>query len=133
MSPLQKDAIFSIVITAVSAALFLFLLFYKNFQIAFAAFAVLGLIGLAPRLFYRKAGKRLLLDERDRDIADKAAKVGFRLFWVAFITVAVLTALIMGDGVIPASSLTYAALGGFIIIFIGRAIAVLVLYRQGAK
>jgi hypothetical protein len=131
MSPLQKDAVFGIVISAVSAGLFVFLLLFKNFQVAFSAFAILGIYGLAPWLFHRKAGKRVLFDERDREIANTGNKVGFWAFWLAFTAISVLVALVKGEGAIPAASLAYAVLGGMIIIITGRAITVLALYRRG--
>ena len=133
MSPLQKDAVFGIVISLMSAGLFALLLLYKNFQIAFSAFAVLGIYGLAPLLFHRKAGKRVLFDERDREIAAMGNKIGFGVFWFAFTAVSVAVALIKGEGTIPASSLTYAVLGGTIVIIVGRAFTILALYRQGRR
>jgi hypothetical protein len=133
MSPLQKDAVFGLMISVFSVGLFIILLFSKNFQISFSAFAILGIYGLTPWLFYRKGGKRVLFDERDKEIANRGNKVGFWAFWLAFTAVSVLVALVKGEGAIPAASLTYAVMGGMIIIITGRAITVLALYRQGKQ
>jgi uncharacterized membrane protein len=131
MSPLQKDAIYCLIISSVSVAIFFILMLFKNMQVAFSAFAIFGLYGLTPLIFYRKSKNKILVDERDKEIANKAGRFGFGLFWVAFVIVAVLISQIKADSLIPASLLSYIVFFGMIAICAARAIIILVLYRQG--
>jgi hypothetical protein len=131
MSPLQKDAVFGITISIIATGLFVTLLVVKNFQVAYAAFGVLGIYGLTPWLFFRKSGKKLLLDERDKEINARGTSIGFWTFWFLFTIVSVITALVGGEKNIPASSLAYAVMVGMIIMIITKSITVLSLYRQG--
>ena len=131
MSPQQKDAVFCLIISGLSVAAFLILLYFQNIRVAFSAFAILGLYGLAPLLFYRKGRKKVLIDERDVEIGKKAGVFGFKLFWVAFALAAVIVLQIKDwNSSIPIIYMCYPVFFGWILISSARAIKILLLYRQ---
>lgn len=132
MNVQQKDAIYCIVLSSISLVVYLILLTFLGEEVAFSAFAIFGLYGLAPWIFYRKANEKTIVDERDFEIGKKAASFAFALFWIVFVLVSVLIPLIKGfRSSIPVSLLFYVILFGAILISVGRSIRVLVLYRQG--
>ena len=132
MNALQKDAIYCIILSTVSVALFFILLPFLGKNVAFAAFAIFGLYGLAPFFFYRKSTKKTIIDERDREIGKKAGSFAFGLFWIAFVLTAVLVPFIKGfDSSVSASLILMAVIFGAILINVVRSIRILTLYRQG--
>ncbi|MBU2584981.1 MAG: DUF2178 domain-containing protein [Bacteroidetes bacterium] len=132
MNAQQKDAIYCIVLSSISLVVFLILMIFLGEEVAFSAFAIFGLYGLTPWIFYRKSKEKTIVDERDFEIGKKAGSFAFGLFWIVFVLVAVLIPLIKGfRSSIPVSLLFYILMFGVILIYVGRSIRILMLYRQG--
>lgn len=132
MNAQQKDAIYCIILSSISLIAFFILFMLYGGEVAFSAFAIFGLYGLAPWIFYRKAKGKPIIDERDVDIGKKAGSFAFALFWIIFVLVAVSIPFIKGFGSsIPAYALFYVLMFGAILISVGRSIRILTLYRHG--
>lgn len=132
MNAQQKVATYCIVLSSISLVVFLILLIFLGEEVAFSAFAIFGLYGLAPWIFYRKSKEKTIVDERDIEIRKKAVSFAFGLFWIVFVIVAVLIPFIKGfRSSIPVSLLFYVLIFGTILISVVQSIRILMLYRQG--
>lgn len=132
MNRLQKESVFMLSLAALSVIVFLILSIAK-FQAPYSAFAIFGISGLTPLIFYRKkkGDNGVILDERDKQIAEKAGKSGFVAFWVIFVIVAVVLPMIKGyNSSIPLDFLNKFLTIGMVLIFSIRAIKILWLYQQ---
>jgi hypothetical protein len=131
MNAQQKDAVYCLVLSSATLAVFLILLKLLGDQVAFSAFALFGLYGLAPWIFYRKSKEKTIVDERDIEIRKRAGTLALSLFWISFVLVAVLVPLIKGfQTLIPVSLFFYLLMFGAILICVGRSVTILFLYRQ---
>jgi hypothetical protein len=131
MNAQQKDAIYCIVLSSITLAVFLILLKFLGDKVAFSAFAIFGLYGLAPWIFYRNSRNKTIVDERDVEIRKRAGAFALSLFWISFVLVAVLVPLTKGfETLIPASLFFYLLMFGAILICVGRSATILFLYRQ---
>ena len=133
MTALQKDSIYCIILSLISFVLFFFLLIItgNKIEVACSAFAVFGLYGLGPIIFYKKSNK-ILVDERDLEISRKAGSFAFGMFWVVFVLVTTIITFIKGfESSIPVSFLFLFVWAGAIAISLGRAIIILMMYRKG--
>jgi hypothetical protein len=129
MLPAQKQAWFTLAVlgatTLVVAALIPFL-----GRGALGGFGVLGLLGLGP-LFYRRKAGRVLTDERDQVIQRRAVVLAYTVFWLLFVAVGVLVPFVYPESV--PSWLVGASLFAAFMLFMGvLSVATLVQYgREG--
>ena len=148
MHPQAKHARFNLIVCSatlllISAAYILLLHFLgpRRARGAFGFFGLLGLLGLGPAFYHRKRGVAgVLLDERDKQIADRSQLVAWRAVWLywgvlcmgAWLWVAIGSGL---DAVeapfVPAEWLPWALMLAGLVFSMAWSITVLINYRQG--
>jgi hypothetical protein len=133
MSASQKFAWFNLAVIGLTLLLVLSLLPFMGHR-AMGGFGCLGLIGLGP-LFFRKKAGRVVMDERDHLIQWRSWIVAYSLFWVAFVLAAVfLSAVVYGeDGAVPVNVVQVSVGWGFMFVYAVASIAILVQYAGGSK
>jgi hypothetical protein len=101
---------------------------------ALGGFGFIGLIGLGPLFFRRKAGE-VVIDERDTLIQQRAWFLAYCLFWVVFVLAAVfLSAFVYGeDGAVPVSVVRWSVAVGFMFVYAMACIAMLVQYAGESR
>jgi uncharacterized membrane protein (DUF485 family) len=129
MPEMEKQAWFllSVVIVTI-ATYFAFVAFAGFVPATSASFALLGLTGL-PAFRHKKE----LVDERDREIANKADLVGSRVFWVVFVAVPMVIGFSKGwDSVllVPVWTLTLVLYVAVALVVGVRALTAITLYRK---
>lgn len=134
MQPQQRESWFVIILCGSSLVVFFILLQFMTFERALGAFALLGFSGISPFLFYRgrKKGK-VVSDERDIQIGQRAGMIAFAVMWVVFVLALVALLQIRGDqGSVPVPWCTALLFAAFFIMLAARALAILILYHRGA-
>jgi hypothetical protein len=110
MSPQQKYAAFNLGVAIVAMVTYFALLPFIGPVRASGAFGLLGLCGLSAMLLYRRQDHgRVITDEREQQIWQRATLVAKAVIWVALIAafnIALLT--VGGDGLV---SMHWLALG----------------------
>jgi hypothetical protein len=100
-----------------------------------AALSLAALLGFLPLLGWRaRRSGDVLLDERDATIARSAALIALSVVWVAFVAVAVVTALVLGSRrsiTVTADGPYAAVMVAFCALYLARAVVILLLYRGG--
>jgi hypothetical protein len=139
MPPLYKEAVFWLILLAVTTALtaiayvvLMPLIGPIRAQAAFGFFGLLGLGGFSP-LFYRKRGRTVVLDERDEQIAKTALVAGYSVFWLFFVSANMGVWSVVyfgGHSTISVHVLPDIVFGGFVIFITTRAVAIVVQYRR---
>jgi uncharacterized membrane protein len=131
MSPLYKEAIYWLLLLAVTTAVYAALVPFIGPIAAQGAFGLLGLGGLQP-LLYRKRGQTVVCDERDIQIAHRALIAGYSVFWLAFtLGITGLWAALYqgGHSMVSIHVLPNIVCGGLIVFMTARAVAIIVQYR----
>lgn len=131
MTALQKNAWFNlgvIILTMTTIAVF-FPLAGKG---ALGGFGFLGLLGFGPMFFRHKPG-RIVMDERDAEIARRSWNFAFTIFWVVGVLFAsLLSASVYGaEGAVPVWIVQSSVFVGLMLIYALASAAILVQYRQG--
>ena len=142
MVPEQKRAWFVVGVFAVALAIALALLPFAGAG-ALAATGVFGLWGLTPLLFRKKRDStEVPFDERDTMIVQKATLVAGMMSYVSFILACMAPWFVYmcrskdwwyRSPTISIHVLPLIVLPGMIVLFVGRAIAILVLYGREAN
>ena len=136
MSLEQKQAWFILGAFALALLCFLTLIPLVGVQIAQGGFGVIGLGGLAPLLFRKKADPaEVSCDERDRAIARKATLAGaMAAYLVIFVAWGITKAICRHEDkqVIDIDILGTLLMCQFMVLFVVRSITLLVLYGRGA-
>jgi len=135
MCPLYKEAMCWLILLAVTAAAYAILAVFLGPVAATGAYFLFFLGGFLP-LLYRKGGHAVVLDERDRQIADRALIAGYSIFWLAF-TLGIMGLwgiyYYRGYETISVHVLPNLVCGGTLVFMTARAIAIVIQYRlQGA-
>jgi hypothetical protein len=101
---------------------------------AYGGLGCLGLTGLGPVFFRRRAGK-VIMDERDTLIQQRSWLAAYILFWVVFVLVAVvLSPWYYGQtGAVPVLVVQMSVAWGFMLVYGVNSIATLVQYRGGSQ
>ncbi|MBN1867242.1 hypothetical protein JW916_08110 [Candidatus Sumerlaeota bacterium] len=141
MHPQEKQAWFTLIVGLATAAVFapalgLCLYFDKPVTVSFASFALFGLAGLTPFIGRRerRAGK-VVMDERDTEIARVSTLAGYSIFWVLFVFAAVGPMLVMGPNApisIRAHDIATPVFPAMYVVFVVRALVMVILYKKGA-
>lgn len=136
MNTQERRAWFVLIVIGVSLALFgalVAVLGFHTFELA--VFGLLGLLGFENLVGRRGSGvNRVVLDERDRQIAGAAAAAGFGLFWVVLVAAAMTPFFVLGPGAkitVRTETLTWLVIVGLCVITLVRAVVTIVLYRSG--
>ena len=131
MSLAQRQALFNLAIILTSVLLVLVLTPVIGVRRAQGSFGFLGLLGLGPFLFRKRAGA-VFFDERDVMIQFRSWAIAYAIFWVAFVAVCVLAPFTFGSsGFVPVELVQSSVWYGFIMVWGISAFATLVQYRRG--
>ena len=132
MSPLYKEGLYWLILLAATIVVYLILVPFLGPTAASGSFGLLGIAGLQP-LLYRKRRQVVLWDERDTQIAHRALIAGYSIFWLAFTlgTMSVWFVVFLWDGhsTISVQVLPNIVLGGAIVFWTARAVAIVIQYR----
>ncbi len=136
MVPEQKRAWFVLAVFVVALAGFVGLAVAVGPKLAFAAFGLCGVYGLTPLLFRKRPRPgEVPTDERDRAIAERATAVGGMASYAAFVAACMVpwaVCALRGRRMIDVLALPYVVVAGMVVLFVARAVTVLVLYgREG--
>ncbi|MFA6132908.1 MAG: hypothetical protein WC869_02685 [Phycisphaerae bacterium] len=115
---------------------FLTLLLFVGPKGATGAFGLCGLAGLGPILFRRTSADIVSADERDVDIARRATVGGGMLSYLTFVLTSFVPWYILyhrGQTTVSIEILPLITFSGFIVLFVSRAIILLVLYGRGER
>jgi hypothetical protein len=82
MNAMEKVAWTELVVSVAATVLASLLIPWLGSQAAASGFALLGLIGLSGALL-RRRGNRVVVDERDREIARRATSIGVGTAWMS--------------------------------------------------
>jgi uncharacterized membrane protein len=127
----QKHAWFNVIVSALIVMTYAVLLQIGGPTVAMAAFTWFALFALG-QLFYRRAGDRIVMDERDRMIHAQSVKIAFAVFWLYFVAACLVPWLLYKDaGAVPASLLPGALMIGAVIFILSQSLAMLVQYKRG--
>jgi hypothetical protein len=129
---MQKFAWFNLAVIALTLVVVLSLLPFLGDR-AMGGLGFLGLIGLGPLFFRRRAGQ-VIADERDQLIQLRAWIFAYAMFWVAFVLVAVvLTAAIYGvDGAVPVPVVQISVFWAIMLVYALASAAILIQYTRGS-
>jgi hypothetical protein len=132
MSTAQRQAWFNLVIISLALGTILVLTPSLGFRRAQGGVAFLGLLGLAPFLFRKRAG-RVFMDERDILIQSRAWTVAYAVFWIVFVAVCVSAPFTFGSsGAVPVEWVQMSVWYGFMLVWGTSSVATLAQYRWGA-
>ena len=133
----QKQAWFTIVVFLLTLITFVILLYFVRPIVAVAGFAVFGLAGLTPLLFRKKADPTEVdIDERDAGIGKTAALAGAMMSYGAFILACMIlwsVCYYQGKEVVSIHTLPIIVFIGGMVLYVARAIVILVLYGREPK
>lgn len=132
MSRMQQFAWFNLSVVVLSILVFLALVPFLGYHRALGGFGFLGLQGFGY-LFVRPKPGRVLTDERDHLIQQRAMMVAYSIFWVVFVLAAVFGAprFYGEDGTVPVKVVQLSVLGAWILVWTVYPIAILVQYAGG--
>jgi hypothetical protein len=134
----EKQAWFILSVMAATAVLYLAIAVPTGFNpAAFGAFGLMGLAGGAPMIGRRerKAGK-VVMDERDHEIARRASLASFSIFWLLLVAGVMVPFFVLGPSaqvtiqVYVLCALLMPAAG---LVYLVQSIAVIVMYRRGER
>jgi hypothetical protein len=131
MPPLQKEAIYWLILLTVTALAYAVTAIFVGPIAASGTCGLLGLGGFLP-LVYRKRPEAVVLDERDQQIAHRALIGGYSIFWLVFtLGVTGLWGVFFSRGqeMISVQVLPLIVWGGTILFFTARAVLIVVMYR----
>jgi hypothetical protein len=108
---------------------------------AFGLFGFLGLLGLGPTFYHKRPGRpRVVTDERDKQISDRATIVAWRVFWLywclvcmgPWVWIAVSRGLnALEAPLVPVEWLPWALMVAFVLFMMTWSVSVLASYRRG--
>ena len=132
MTDSEKWAWWTLGVVALTAAAYTtFVALLKNANAAQAMFALLALTALPANS--RRYFKGRMLDERERDISNKALLAGFRGLWIGFIGFVLLFGFTKGwdaSVTLPMWALSSTICWAAMLVFTVEAVTTLVLYRR---
>ena len=133
MNTEQKIAWFTLTVCGVTIIAYGILHVLYGYQVAFAAFSILGLTGFIPILFpKRQSNHEVTVDERDRIILRKANVAAGMVSYLIFVLVTMgawFYQFAHGARHIGISVLPMIVMCGGLGLFVTRSIALIVLYR----
>ncbi|MEA2064230.1 MAG: hypothetical protein U9P14_11065 [Gemmatimonadota bacterium] len=132
MRPLQKIALFNLIVITLAAGVCLFLLTVWPPRAALSAFALTALLGFGT-VFARKEKGKVLYDERDKQVGTTAQRAGFFIFWLYFIAACVIIPFAYNHQPVPSYMFGYLLWGGLVILMATQSVATLVLYRRDSE
>ena len=133
MSVAQRQAWFNLAIIGTTVVLVAVLVPVFGFQRAHGSLGILGLLGLSPFLFRKRAGA-VHYDERDFVIQLRSWTIAYAIFWVAFVVVCVSAPLTYGStGFVPVWYVQLSVWYGFMIVWGTCALATLIQYARGGN
>ncbi len=98
---------------------------------AWGGSGLLGLLGLSPLLFRRRAGE-VIQDERDASIWQRSLVVAYSVFWLVFVAACMSTAAVYGwDGSVPVTFVVWGVMGGMVVVQAVMSLTILAQYRWG--
>lgn len=136
MNVQEKQAWFTLAIFAITLVLYGSLVSVVGFRMfALSAFGFSGFAAFAALIGRRerKAG-RVVMDERDEEIARMATLAGYSGFWLVFVATLMAPFFVLGpNGVvnIPVGLLCMLPILAMIIVWTVRSLAVVIAYRWG--
>ncbi len=135
MNVLERQARFTLMVIIITVCLYLAIVACIGFHpAAMAAFGFTGLLGLTGLIGRkeRKAGK-IIMDERDREISQKASIVAYSVFWLFFVACLMAPFFIYGPNAkitigvgVPA---LFVGISGIMVYFV-RSLVIVILYRR---
>jgi len=148
MHPQVKHARFSLIVCTVTMAVtvaayvvFLGSVGPHRARGAFGFLGFLGLLGLGPTFYRNKTGLGgVVLDERDKQIADRSQVIAWRITWLywslvcmgVWVWVAIRSGLEAVEApFVPAEWLPWVLMAAFIVFTAAWSISILVYYRRG--
>ena len=148
MHPQIRHARYSLVVCVITALLtssgYLLLSHFLGPQKArgaFGFFGLLGLLGLGPIFYRTRPGeRRVILDERDKQIGERSQVIAWRVVWLYWGVICLglwaFVAIRSGlDAVqapfIPVEWLPWTLMAGFLVFWMAWSISILLKYRQG--
>ena len=130
----ETRAWFVLVVTLSTLVLYLCLAVLLKFHPAtMGVFGLLGLVGVAP-LIGRKAKKegRIVMDERDHQIAAGARVAAFAVIWVLVVVAAILLLLIWGpkaELTVRTTTVAACMFPAMCLMYLVQSLVVVILYR----
>jgi hypothetical protein len=129
MLPAQKQAWFILAVLALTTVVVVGLTPLMGYG-AMGGFGILGLTGLAP-LFYRRKAGGVVIDERDVQIQRRAVVTAYTVFWLVFVAAGVLVPFVYPESV-PSRLVALGVWVAFMLFLGVLSVATLVLYgREG--
>jgi uncharacterized membrane protein len=130
MTVTQRVHVFNLVVIALALTAFLAAVPRFGFSRAGGLLGFMGFLGFGL-VFYWGGKNKVVTDERDRAIGERAARIGFAIFWVLFVLGCVGTWWILGDNAtIPVRLLPVIMYLAWAIWQGAMSTAVLIQYRQ---
>lgn len=135
MNVQERQAWYVLAVFGVALATYLAVACFLGFHPwVLGVFGLFGLAGFAPLIGRRErlAGK-VVMDERDTDIAIKASLAAYSVFWVCFVTVCMAPFFTKGPHAtltIPTTLPPLLLTGGMALVFTVRSLVVIALYRR---
>ena len=112
-------------------------------EIHMRGYSKLGLFFMAPLILLRfnpfllkklKGQDKVVLDERDINVIERALAIAYKIFWYVFISFCFLLFLIIGPrNFVPTMTLPLMAIGGALFLKIVCSAAILILYGRANK
>ncbi len=131
MNAMEKVAWTELVVSVGAVAVVTLLVPWLGPQ-ATAGFALLGLLGFTI-VFVRRRGNRIVVDERDREIARKATSIGVSIAWMTLFTALIAATMYSGyshhDGV-STTFLNWLIWIQFAICYGSKGLVAVVMYRR---
>jgi hypothetical protein len=131
----------TLVLTSTAYGLLLHFLGPHRARGAFGFFGLLGLLGLGPAFYHRKRGVAgVVLDERDKQISDRATIVAWRVIWIYWCLVCMVPWVWVAASrglsavevpFVPVEWLPWALMLAFLIFMMTWSVSVLASYRRG--
>jgi uncharacterized membrane protein len=136
MNVQEKQAWFILAVMVLTVSIYAALGFTVGFQTwTTGTLGLFGFAGLAPFIGMRERARgKIIYDERDVLIKQRAANAAFGIFWLVFVSGMMAPLFISGPNsnvTIAASDLALAVFAAGVLVFTVHSVAVLIQYRIG--
>ena len=134
----EKQAWFVLIVATVTLGLWLVVVAVFGYHEAtFGIFGLGGFSGFAPLIGHRerKAGM-VIMDERDKQIAQSAQRLAFCVFWGVFMLMAMGPFVILGPFAtltLRTTTICFIVFPAMMVVFLAQSLIVVVLYRRGCR